>query len=595
MAYPVANYIYPNKIGDVMGFKAGSTYCARANTANDKDSYINMAEVAQIDVSNIVDNIVEAEIIKELPITFSNGVKLAVRLITKNSGISEFPICVWLRFCLKRPNNTITDLGDWIAPIILSVNSATSPANLVKTFGYKFYILNNFTPYNDVATVEGVTADAGLSFCLELPMRCTANPSILRNNMHIHSAMRYITHFGTEIPYDMANDWMYPTLDIPTFTAAYTITDLDDFASIVSGGGTPVNKDDIFGPGSEDDPPQEDDPSGPGGGGGNYDDTSDPIDFPTNPTGGALSSGAIKAFIVTPAILTAVFNKLWDTSIFDIPLQFQKLVDNPIDCIISLHCIPCVPSNTGAQQNIKIGNFDTENKGVVINNQYLTIDCGSLNIKEFWGSALDYSPYTKVELFMPFVGIRELKIEDIMKSTIHIKYNVDVFTGDCLCNVKCGQSVLYKFAGNLKQDIPVSGRTNNMGIKGMLGAATAFAGGMMGGAVGGPMGAAIGVGSVISSAASVASSKITTTRSGSISGSVGLLDDFRPFFIFHRPVQSLANKFNTFKGYPSNITRTLSTLSGYTEVEYINLQNIPNATSEEMDEIKSLLKSGVLL
>lgn len=595
MAYPTTNYIYPDKIGDVMGFKAGVTYCARANSANDKDSYNRMAEVAQIDLSNIIDNILETEVIKELPVTFTNGVKLVARFRTKSSGISEFPICVWVKYGLKRTDNTITDLGDWISPTILSSNSATAPANACKTFGAKFYILNNFTPYNDQATVEGVTHDEGLYFCMLLPARCTAEPSAIRNNMHVHSGMNYVTHFGTEIPYETARDWWYNTLNIPPIECSYGIHDLDDFAALVSGGGTPVNKDDIFGPGSEDDPSQEDDPSGPGGGGGNYDDTSDPIDFPPNPTGGALSSGAIKAFIVTPAILTAVFNKLWDTSIFDIPLQFQKLVDNPIDCIISLHCIPCVPSNTGAQSNIKIGNFDTENKGVVIDNQYLTIDCGSLSIKEFWGSALDYSPYTKVELFMPFVGIRELKIEDIMKSTIHIKYNVDVFTGDCLCHVKCGQSVLYKFAGNLKQDIPVSGRTNNMGIKGMLGAATAFAGGMMGGAVGGPMGAAIGVGSVISSAASVASSKITTTRSGSISGSVGLLDDFRPFFIFHRPVQSLANKFNTFKGYPSNITRTLSTLSGYTEVEYINLQNIPNATSEEMDEIKSLLKSGVLL
>ena len=57
-----------------------------------------------------------------------------------------------------------------------------------------------------------------------------------------------------------------------------------------------------------DQPPQDYDPSGPGGGGGNYDPTSDPIDFPGLPSGGALSSGSIKAFGVSQGIMAAVFH-----------------------------------------------------------------------------------------------------------------------------------------------------------------------------------------------------------------------------------------------------------------------------------------------
>ena len=365
---------------------------------------------------------------------------------------------------------------------------------------------------------------------------------------------------------------------------------LDQFNLWSKTAGDGTNDDIAGGTHGEHDP--EDDPSHPGGGGGTYDPKSDPIDFPALPTGGALSSGAIKAFLMSTAVTRQLFERLWDSSIFDIALQFQKLVDNPMDCIISLHAIPVVPT-IGAVANIKIGSFDTQISSSVITNQYLTIDCGSLNIKEYWGSALDYSPYTTCEIYLPFIGIQKLKVEDVMNSTVHIKYNIDVFTGDCLCNIKCGQSVLYKFSGNLKQDIPVSGRANNMGIKGLLGTAQAFTGAAIGASMGAPPVLA-GVAAGISSASSVASSKIITSRSGSLSGSVGLLDDFRPFFIFHRPIQSLASNFKTFKGYPSNITRTLSGVSGYTEVEYINLQNIPNATSAEMDEIKSILTSGAI-
>ena len=117
----------------------------------------------------------------------------------------------------------------------------------------------------------------------------------------------------------------------------------------------------------------------------------------------------------------------------------------------------------------------------------------------------------------------------------------------------------------------------------------------MGSAVGGPMGAAILGGAGISAISSVTSSKITTQRSSALSGNPGILDDFVPYIILHRPVQSLAKDFRKFKGYPSNITATLSSVTGYTEVEYVNLQNIPNATSAEMDEIKNLLSKGVLL
>lgn len=466
---------------------------------------------------------------------------------------------------------------------------------IVKQFGVKAVLC---TMYEDVpyqsGIIEGVTEATRLYMRLFAPVVSDELPVNIRSWAQIvNNAVLNDNLFWNP---DQPSYLYYPKIFThPDQSAGVgTIFSYSDLSVLTSESGSTSAPYETGDPEEPTDPSQEDDPSGPGGGTGNYDPTSDPVDFPSLPTGGALSSGAIKAFLVSPSIMQSVFNVLWDSSIFDIPLQFQKLVDNPMDCLISFHCIPVIPSTSG-NGNIKLGNLDTQTVAPIINNQYLTIDCGSLNIKEFWGSALDYSPYTKVELYMPFIGIRELKIEDVMKSTNHIKYNIDIFTGDCLCNVKCGQSVLYKFAGNLKQDIPVSGRTNNMGIKGMLGAMTAFAGGMMGGAVGGPVGAAMGVGATLSAAASVASSKITTSRSGSLSGSVGLLDDFVPFFIFHRPVQSLANNFKGHKGYPSNITRQLSNVSGYTEVEYINLQNIPNATDSEMEEIKSLLGSGVLI
>ena len=350
---------------------------------------------------------------------------------------------------------------------------------------------------------------------------------------------------------------------------------------------------DIRDVGEVDDPIQDLDPSEPGGGEGNYDEGSDPVDFPALPTGGALASGGCKAYLVTSTNLKAIFNKLWSTTSFDIS-TFQKLYDCPMDSIISLHALPVTPHNI-TSNDIYIGNFNTEIRDRVVSNQYLAVDCGSIDVKEFWGSALDYNPYTKAELFLPFVGIKEVDIDDVMDKTVHIKYNIDILTGDCIANVKCGASVLYKYAGNMKQNIPVSGKTSNLDLNGIQGVFSTIAGAAMGTAVGGPVGTAIGVGAGLSAAAGVVGSKVTTQRASGLTGNVGILDDYVPYIILHRPIQSLANKFKSYKGYPSNITAKLSTVTGYTEVEYVNLQGIPNATSEEMDEIKSLLQSGVII
>lgn len=328
------------------------------------------------------------------------------------------------------------------------------------------------------------------------------------------------------------------------------------------------------------------DTSGTGGGGGNYDDTSDPIDFPDLPTGGALTSGMIKGFVMNSGNLVGLQQKLWDMSFFDIATQFQKLVNQPLDCFISLHCLPFAPPE-GSAQNIKLGGFDTTISANIITAQYVAVDAGTIDVKEFWGSALDYAPYTQVELWVPFVGFRNLKIEDIQNVTLVMKYHVDIMTGDCVAFLKCGQSVMYAWSGNCRSSIPVTSQSNDLLFKSIT-AAGAIGAGI---ATGNSASAAAGV---ISGAANVATAKNHVQRSGDLGGSAGLMSEFVPYLIFHRPKQSLAKEYNKFKGYPANITYSLGNLKGYTEVEHINL-SVQGATDTELEEIKRLLKEGVII
>ena len=355
-------------------------------------------------------------------------------------------------------------------------------------------------------------------------------------------------------------------------------------ARLIQAHAFPTGRDD---PWSDEQSP-EDDPSQPGGGGGQYIQESDPIDYPSLPTGGPLTSGMIKAFLMNATNIEQFQDKLWNMSIFDITTQFQKLLNEPLNCVISLHCLPFVPT-TGASQNIKLGSFDTEVQAARITANYMEIDCGTLSIKKMWGSALDYGPYTKdIEIFLPFIGFRNILIEDAQATTLGCKYYVDVLTGACVAFIKCGGSVLYSFTGNCLSHVPVSGSSSDL-LKNVIGVGSSMAVGL---AMGNPASAAAGA---ISGAVNTATSKNHVQRTGELAGSAGMLGEFKPYVILHRPAQSLAKNYNKFKGYPSNITYKLSSLTGYTEVEHVHLTGIDGATEAELNEIDSLLKSGVII
>ena len=536
---------------------------------------------------------------------FANGVKITLRLWIQYYTLSgqAYP-AVTGDVCYTDPSNVEHVQQAWsIGGAQEYTTTGLQPGTWVMSYdparinagGLKVVLLNEF---NNVA-VPGVTELTGLRLVLFAPVITTQSPGRGRDFQNIvDGAQRLKYEFeGSYDPVDP--DWVFfPSIFKGSsgnsswgLNTIFYFTSETELVNAVNQNGPDLTLNEITNKRDADEPIQEGDPSKPGGGRGNYDESSDPIDFPALPTAGALSSGAVKAFVMSTQLLTDMFQVLWDASLFDIATQFQKLVTNPLDCIISLHCVPVVPPSSG-QGHIMLGSFDTEVTAPYVSNQYVTIDCGKLVVPEFWGSALDYNPYCKVSIYLPFIGIREVNADDIINETIHIKYNFDVFTGDCVAFVKCGKSVLYKFAGEAKQEIPVSATTSNVLYKGLL-ASVGMAGGMIaGGAVGGAAGAAVGI---ASAAASVAGSKIVSQRSGALTGNAGLLDDFTPYLIIHRPIQSLARGYNAQKGYTSNLALTLSSCSGYTEVEHIHLTGIDGATDTELQEIESLLKGGVII
>lgn len=322
-----------------------------------------------------------------------------------------------------------------------------------------------------------------------------------------------------------------------------------------------------------------------GGGTGTFDGTSVDVDFATLPTLSAVDTGFITIYNPSLAQLQALATYMW-SGLFDID-TFKKLFADPMQAILGLSIVPG-PVPNGGSQTVKVGNISTGVTMTKAATQYIDIDCGTLNVEEFWGAYLDYEPYTKAEIYLPFIGVHQIAVDDIMNKAVHIKYHIDLLSGGCACEIKCGGSVLYTFIGSCAVSIPVTGSDWTNLINGVLSAASAI--GTMVATGGATAPAAAGE---IASAA-VNSLKPSIEKSGSIAGAGGLLAGKVPVLILTRPRQALPGKQNTFTGYPAFITRSLGAISGYTEVHSIRLSGI-DGTESEIDEIEELLKGGVIL
>ena len=314
---------------------------------------------------------------------------------------------------------------------------------------------------------------------------------------------------------------------------------------------------------------------------------SPPTPTPSDNGGGLVGSGSNNGLwsIYNPTIneLKSLGGYLWSSNIIEI---LQKFLNNPMDCIISLHMIYATPSTNG-KQNIILGYLDSGVSANVVNNQFINIDCGSVNTVEYFGDARDYvSPYTNVECYLPFIGIVKLKTEDIIGSNINIIYTLDVLTGAILCKIfvtkEGAKQQLYTFNGNASVQIPLTGSDRTRLLSGAITGAVAgiTTGGLIGAVAGGVAGGLMGGTSI--------------ERSGNFSANSGALGIKKPYLIISRKTPYDADNYNDYYGYPTNKTVVLNNCKGFTRVKDIYI-DIPNATNEEKNEIETLLKNGVVI
>lgn len=330
--------------------------------------------------------------------------------------------------------------------------------------------------------------------------------------------------------------------------------------------------------------------SGEGGGKGIVDDRSDYIPSDGLPTVSAISSGFVNLYNPTLTNIQSLHTFMMSDGFLE---NVKKLISNPIDYIISLHLIPVTPTTLGSE-SIKVGGIDTQVSVPIISSQYLEFDCGTVNVEEYWGSFIDYSPFTKVSIFLPFVGIKELNLDDVMAGQIGVKYRIDILTGNFTCSLHVSSSrkvnaILYNYSGNMSMSVPVSASDYRQKVS----AFTQLVGSGAMVAVSGGASPSADIG-FASNLANVALSKYGYSRSGNITGDASLLGNYTPYLIISRPNQSLPSKYKGLNGYTSNIGGTVGQFSGYNAFREVKVDGL-TCLEEEKQMIVDLLQSGVFV
>ena len=310
---------------------------------------------------------------------------------------------------------------------------------------------------------------------------------------------------------------------------------------------------------------------------------------PVLPTTSGSASALWSVYHPTQAQLNSFGAWLWTDNIIT---QIQQVLQNPMDGIITLHKVFITPIDSG-NSTIVVGRLDSEVPSATVNQQYVYTDCGTVNCYEEFGNVFDYDPYTKVSLYLPFIGIVPLNTSEVMRSQINIKYGVDVFTGACLAMVaiiRDGNTVnMYQYSGMASVEYPLTGAIHNGLINGILGVAGGIAG-IAAASTG--VGMVAGIGALAAGTSNISQS--SNAHAGSFSGNSGAMGIKKPYIIIERPQTKVANDFILLDGYPTNYSVTLGNCTGHVVCSTVHVNGI-NATEFELNQIESILKDGIEL
>ena len=323
---------------------------------------------------------------------------------------------------------------------------------------------------------------------------------------------------------------------------------------------------------------------------------------------GILETGILSLFIPTANDLGNFARFLYSSLTDADALALKKLFANPMDYIVSLNMCHLNLSNiiTGSK-TVQFGGVDSTIAMDYTERQIVCGSGGTLTLPMECQNFLDFAPYTRAKIYVPYCGEYDLPIDWCIGGTLKLSYNIDLLSGSLTAQLSMTRDrtnmfakslnienavndlVLTTYTGNCFISIPIGSVDNRNLVSSLLGVAGATATSI---ATANPL----PVGGAIANA--TMNSKPTVSRAGSIGSCFGyMLPQFAQVTI-ERPIQNIPYEFSSYKGYPSNHIAKIGSFHGFTicDTDTFWSDNFSKPiTTDETNEIKSLLNTGIWL
>lgn len=329
---------------------------------------------------------------------------------------------------------------------------------------------------------------------------------------------------------------------------------------------------------------------------------TDPVEYPDPPY--IPNSTVYDRYFLSPNQIPDIKKFLFSDTFVD---NIKRLWTNPAEYVISLVCYPFDVVNTGlgtTNDVVSIGGVTSDVVATALTDRGVPYFYGgSVLVDNYYNSYLDYEPYTSIDIYIPYIGVRPLNVSQVVGHTLCIGYYIDLNTQQITAllgldgeNGNLGQ-VLTQYVGSIGVQAPLSGTSAQDMIRnivtqtsGLITGIGAIAGGVMGA---NPALLATGVSKTSNEI--LGGGHTAPSYYGSLSPVSGLFTPQIAYLIINRPRQAIPAAYPTQNGYSSSYSGKVSEFSGYLECTSVNLSSGNTMSEKEQQEITNLLIGGIYI
>lgn len=246
-------------------------------------------------------------------------------------------------------------------------------------------------------------------------------------------------------------------------------------------------------------------------------------------------------------------------------------------------------------------------------NQYNQFDMGTVNVPVYFGSFLDYAPYTEIVLELPFAQPVKIPPEVVVGQNINLTLSVDLMSSSAMYIITCGGRLLAQVPANIFINLPFAASEYTEGAISALAGYIANAGNIGSNIAQGardvsekmskaksmaylPEQAGSEVANTLASGIHEVASRgesrnITQISQGGGGGAIGAMGLKYATLKITRPYVTIPPRYYELNGCPSGFVKRVGDCTGYLEVDQI-YGAIP-CNTDEFNAIVSQLKGGI--